>query len=759
MATRSAPVRRPAGKGLLFPLGLGLLVVLALPGAVLLVLSLAGLEAPTNDWLREHLALSYHNPLPLGATLLLLLVPVVLVLLYFLKLRRQAVEVPSTFLWRRSIEDLHVNSLFQWLRDNLLLLAQLACALLLVYAALALQFHGRASVGGRHYIILLDNSASMNTTDVAPSRLEAARQQALALVEARPEGDAGMVIEFNARASILQPYTRDRGALRAALRQIQPTQRPTRIDDALTLADSLANPHRSADDEAVRPAGENPAEARTYVAPEGIAAEVHLFSDGRFPEVPGFAAGNLGLIYHRIGAPGPEMVNNVGIASFNAVRDEKDPARMQVFLRLQNFRATPAQVTVELETRRPGQAEFNLRETPARIDARMVAPGDPQRKVPPRDAPGEQAVTFQLDDIEEGADVLLHARLKNHQDQFAADDEAWLVAGVVRKARVLIVTPGNEVLRHFFDLEETARVARVTYLAPPDLADAAKYLQPARAGAFDLVVFDRCTPSTEDALPVANTFFIGEVPPPWKRAALPALVGAPIGNPASAHPLMRHLTGLDEIAYTEAFRFDLRAKGVPSGVPRLLEAGRETALLFLLPRRSFRDLVLTFPLVNAKGEWTTNWCLKASFPLFLRNVLYQLGNVSDQAAEETTLPGESRVLRPDGPAERVEVTDPAGMTQRVGRGAGAEFVYLNTERLGVYQATWPGGRRFFAVGLVETDEGNTQPRDEIKLGDQRIEADRERVQAYDTWKWMALGALLLLVVEWAVYHRRLWLGR
>ena len=41
----------------------------------------------------------------------LLLVPLLLILLYFLKLKRKPLQVPSTFLWRRVIEDLHVNSL------------------------------------------------------------------------------------------------------------------------------------------------------------------------------------------------------------------------------------------------------------------------------------------------------------------------------------------------------------------------------------------------------------------------------------------------------------------------------------------------------------------------------------------------------------------------------------------------------------------------------------------------------------------------
>jgi hypothetical protein len=56
---------------------------------------------------------------------LLALVPPAIVALYFLKLKRQPLEVPSTYLWHKSIEDLHVNSIWQRLRQSLLLFLQL----------------------------------------------------------------------------------------------------------------------------------------------------------------------------------------------------------------------------------------------------------------------------------------------------------------------------------------------------------------------------------------------------------------------------------------------------------------------------------------------------------------------------------------------------------------------------------------------------------------------------------------------------------
>src|SRR5207253_1376837 len=104
-------------------------------------------------------------------------------------------------------------------------------------------FHGGKN-RARHYILLIDNSASMSATDVSPSRLDWAKQEALKEIDAAGDGDYGMVIIFNSKATTLQTYTNNRGKLREVIRNIPPTQRSTRIEEALALAESLANPVR-----------------------------------------------------------------------------------------------------------------------------------------------------------------------------------------------------------------------------------------------------------------------------------------------------------------------------------------------------------------------------------------------------------------------------------------------------------------------------------------------------------------------------------
>src|SRR5436853_439006 len=81
--------------------------------------------------------------------------------------------------------------------------------LMLIYGILAPRFHG--STGrGKHYILMIDNSASMSATDVQPSRLESAKQEAIKEIDAAGDDDSGMIIVFNSTAEIRQSYTSNR---------------------------------------------------------------------------------------------------------------------------------------------------------------------------------------------------------------------------------------------------------------------------------------------------------------------------------------------------------------------------------------------------------------------------------------------------------------------------------------------------------------------------------------------------------------------
>ena len=226
----------------------------------------------------------FRNSLGPLSWFILGLIPLAVFALYFLKLKRQPLEVPSTYLWHRVIEDLHVNSLWQRLRKSLLLFLQLLILGLVMLALLRPGWQGQ-SLDGQRFIFLIDNSASMSAIDtkLGDTRLQEAKSRVKALIEQLDSSMTAMIISFAEQPNVVQEFTNNRRLLREALDRIGPTAGLTDLTGALELADGFANPGRIMLDEA---AGE-------FEVTEQEDVELFIFSDGRFRGVEGFSLGNL----------------------------------------------------------------------------------------------------------------------------------------------------------------------------------------------------------------------------------------------------------------------------------------------------------------------------------------------------------------------------------------------------------------------------------------------------------------------------------
>src|SRR5262249_18940547 len=160
--------------------------------------------------------------------------------------------------------------------------------------------------------------------------------------------------------------------------------------------------------------------------------------------------------------------------------DESDPRKLQVFATAMNYRSTPARAKIQLDVNVSGKLK-GVYEKQVDLLARQIKEdkGGEGKEPVVSDTPGEGSVNFDLEDLDDRTDVVLHARLIAYdltfhgneavvgnkiRDKFPLDDEAWLVVGVVRKARILIVGRPNKTLSAFFDDEATREVADVTYL-------------------------------------------------------------------------------------------------------------------------------------------------------------------------------------------------------------------------------------------------------------------------------------------------------
>ena len=112
---------------------------------------------------------------PLGLLLGALSVP--LAALYFLKIRRRRVTLPSLLLWHQFQKTQQLATPFEKFRRNLLLLLQLLLLLLLTLA-LARPFLASDASPSQSVVLVVDTSASMLATDGSPSRIEDAKSEA-----------------------------------------------------------------------------------------------------------------------------------------------------------------------------------------------------------------------------------------------------------------------------------------------------------------------------------------------------------------------------------------------------------------------------------------------------------------------------------------------------------------------------------------------------------------------------------------------------
>src|SRR5262245_34073715 len=343
---------------------------------------------------------------------LLAVVPPAIVALYFLKLKRQPLEVPSTYLWKRSIEDLHVNSLWQQLRQNLLMFLQLLLVALAMFALLRPGWQGTKLEGDR-FIFLVDNSASMSATDVTESktRLEEAKRLVGELIDQMDSGMTAMIISFADTPQVVQEFTDNRRLLHERLATIEPTVRGTELRGALELADGLANPNRTR----LTPGD------RDIDIVEAQKATVYIVSDGRFDAVKNFSLGTLEPIYVPIGS---FDAKNLAITALSTRASESKPEEKQAFVQVANFTTATQKATVELDL------DGTL------LDAKEV-------EVRPGETSG---VVLALPHVAAGK---LTARLKydlpsvGKRDVLEQDDVGYAAVSDAKPGRVLVVSPGN----------------------------------------------------------------------------------------------------------------------------------------------------------------------------------------------------------------------------------------------------------------------------------------------------------------------------
>ncbi len=606
--------------------------------------------------------------------------------LYVLKLRRRVVAVPFSPLWERILRDKEATSLFSKLKRLLSLLLQLALLALLVLA-LGDPRAAESLIKGRTVVVLVDASASMQATDVAPSRLGAAKDEVKKMIRGLGGADRMLIAQMDAMVTPLGPMTGDTSALEREVDSIAATDARADFPRALRFATDVL---RGAD-----------------------RAEIVVVSDGALGAADDASGavhlGDARLSYVRVGKQG----RNIGITQFSVRRYPLDRSRYEVMLELTN--SSPDVEDVELQLLGDG----------ALVDLTKL-----------RLQPGEHLPRFypQLSGASRTLEAKI-ARADGTHDDLAVDDHAYALLPERRRAKVLVVTPGNTYLEAALLLDE--------YLDVTDVAPQG-YAQAIARGGWDAVLFDGVTPAEP---PRASALYLDPRGPGG-----PVVVGGALKSPGfdkvdRKHPAVRFLA-LDDVNVAEGHKL------VPQSGDKVLGAadGGASPILVAGTRGGFKFVALGFDVRQSDLP------LRIAWPLF---VLDCINWFTDEDAEYLSAYRTGEVWRiPVGAAAtKAVVKMPDGTTQPVAVHEGRAV--LLGERAGFYELTDDAGDEgarpvAFAANLLDAEESAIAPQDRLSVdGKEAGELTGFHFGVRrEIWVYLLLAAALLTALEWATYHRR-----
>jgi len=635
-----------------------------------------------------------------------------LLLLYFLKLKRREQIVSSTLLWKRAVQDLQVNAPFQRLRRNILLLLQLL-VLLALLLALAGPILSLIAGPASRYVILIDRSASMNSTDIKPSRLEAAKEQAKIFVESmrnkafyslRDDSDQTMVIAFDNNAKVMCNFTSDKKQLNRAIDAVTPSDGASSLAEAIVVAQAFA---------------QSPGVEADFLSAEEP-AQLVLFSDGQIRDLDQIVVGADELTFHCMG----ESQQNVAVIAMQARRSYENPEEVNVFATLANYDTAPITCDVQLSINNNVRAVKSVTVPPQRTDESSDAV-----------IPGKLAVDFSLSYPEAGVLEVRKLTGSGETDCLSCDDAAWAILPAPKKLSVLLVTAGNKVLESALQACPLAKLdlqspAQFDSTDPNDLSIEQRY---------DMIVLDNYVPAE---LPKCRYLVFGRPPDGIDVTASEQLENQVVVDWRNKHPVLKYVD-LTNLFVAKCYKMIL-----PRDADVLAEFN-ETPAMALVRRNGSVFLLAGFDILQS------NWPFEPGFVLFCYNAAGFLGLQLGSGQEMNLKVGEPIVV--DGLDGQItaQIDGPGFSGTEIKSSVSGSLRFPGTDRAGTYRLSiGEQPDRFFAVNLLDPKESSIEPVREITLSGQQVQAEEQELSRANLplWPFLVGLALVLVCLEWIIYN-------
>lgn len=651
---------------------------------------------------------------PQWAWLGLLAVPIIL--LYILRQKRPDTPVSSTLLWSKALSDMRASTPWQKLRRNLLLFLQLLLLAAIVLTLMRPVIRAKATQTLAS-VVVIDATASMQTQDgEAPAegkppvtRFDKALEETRKLINAMRPGDRMLiVVDGGGLNQSDSSFLTSKPELLSFVNGLKPSDCTSDLSESLILA-------------ATRLRGVTmPTDAATKS--EVQLGKIYLMSDGGGIAVPPII-GESWLELIRVGTRGENVgVTRLAVAPARDEEGQLKPRTFHIFAEVFNASDRVHSVSVGLAIGK--QNAFRTAAT-ANVPARGSAP-----------------VTFENIEADPGPFFVV---LDDKVDDLPVDNVAFGVVPATQKLHVVMVTASGE--ENILD-KQVAQFLR----APAHTTTLRAEVMPVGAvnaqSKADLFIFNGVAPADAD-LPRGDLLFIRP----------PGSVGGFVLREALKNPLaLRSKEDAPEMISVERQEMRINQARRVESDPAITElVSTHTG-----PLIAYRDVGLNrrYILAFAPVLPDSDWAQYSSFPIFMENLLDGVkerhfvglpqiistgatARVGDVAADATI-----DVL--DAKGEHIVRDQPLGKYVKDG---GLE--YQETDKTGLYTIHSGEKEERFGVNLLSQVESDVMPQT-LKnssggnISEARSVADVNR----EIWQYVAAVALLVLLVEWIVYHRR-----
>ncbi len=626
------------------------------------------------------------------------------VLIYFFSKKKNVVKVPSIIPWSEIREDVVRSKIF---KIDLLFLLQILLILLLVFFLAKPYLKSNIiNMSGKNVILVIDSSASMQTSEDNGSRFDQARSQALKMVGKMNQWDKMMIISSDYSPRVVSNFTDDKARLDKTINDLMPKDTGTNLEEGISLGVSfLKNVERG---------------------------EMYVLTD-RSPSSITFTnlkSGNIKFI--RFG----EKSANVAISSLDVYQDMfKDYTEREAYVTIKNYSSDSKTVrlSVFLNDEIIMEEELELADNEQKTFSVLNL-----------NAPGILKASIQTDDF------------------LSVDNTAYAIINEIKPIKILLVSDNYSLKDELEKIEQSTHRIILTHVATSEY-------EPDVIKDYDAAIFNEFIPDNNPGInslyitPYLHSSNLKAEGVKQGNNFSNVLISehnlvlhVKILDWDNTHPTMKHLNNLDDLNIKSAFTMKPPDWSIP--LIKISDKMNDTPIAFAGWYEGEKIMTLGFDLSDF--DFSESDGLRML--IMTLNIIQWLNPYEAVGNNKLLTGGQYRLNY--ALTENIEIVTPKNNILKYDvkdDDTEADFVFNKIGYTGEYKISGTNFNNRFVVNLFDENESRIAPESTI---DEELKFEEKEAETLIKDKKTEFGKYLLLLVpfilllEWLLFYKKLRAG-